>query len=179
MTKRNKNRYVVNGGRTLVLTNKGQEILVDTEDIDRLKEYTWCISGNGYAMSRSQGEAVIMHRFIMNASEGLCVDHINGGILDNRKQNLRVCAKQENEFNQKIRVDNTTGYRGVCPSKSGRFRAYIVKNGKQYRLGVFETAEAAAKAYNEKAVELYGDFARLNTLKTDPTTTPLCIRRNQ
>lgn len=163
MTKRNKNTYTVIGESAILKTNKGQEILVDAEDIPRLKELTWCISGNGYVMSRTKDHATILHRFIIGALNGEYVDHINGNPLDNRKVNLRRCAKQQNEFNQKVRADNTSGFRGVCADKRrGGFRAYISKDKKQYHLGRFDTPEEAAKAYNAKAVELFGEFARLN-----------------
>ena len=166
MTKRNRNQYAVVGDVATLTTNSGQVILVDADDVDRLRDYTWCISGNGYAMSRTFGPAVILHRLVMDADPGMYVDHINGNILDNRKQNLRVCRKQENEFNQKLRADNVSGYRGVCRDKRrGGFRAYINKDGRQYHLGRFNDPRDAAEAYNRKAIELFGEFARLNDLR--------------
>lgn len=163
---RNTNRYEIFGDCVAIITRSGARILVDKEALKLVKDYTWCTTGTGYAMSRSLGNAVLMHRLLAGASRGDYVDHINGDALDNRRQNLRLCSKQQNEFNTKIRTDNTTGYRGVCKGRRGKFRAYIVKDGHQFHLGEFEKAVDAAKAYNEKAAELFGEFARLNTVSS-------------
>lgn len=165
MTNRNKNRYVVDGVIAWLETNKGQRILIDSGSIEKIRDFTWCVSGNGYPMSRTGNRVTILHRLLVGTGPSDYVDHINGNPLDNRLANLRICAKQQNEFNQKIRVDNTTGYRGVCPGKNGKFRAYIVKNGRQYRLGLFDNPVDAAKAYDLKAKELFGEYARLNLLE--------------
>ena len=109
-----------------------------------------------------------MHRIIANAKEGESVDHVNGNPLDNRKENLRVCTMSQNLANQKLRKDSTSGFKGVSKnqSKTNPWRAYINrkdgKKTKQYHLGLFKTPEEAARAYNEKAKELFGDFAKLN-----------------
>lgn len=160
---RNTNLYESAGSTTIITTAAGRQILVDTEDVPRLSRYTWCVEGTGYAMSRSGGNAIKMHRFLLDASKGNFVDHINGNRLDNRKQNLRICKKQQNEFNAKVRADSTTGFRGVSFEKRRhKYRAYITIDQKQQHIGSFDTAEAAARAYNDKALQLFGDFARLN-----------------
>jgi len=112
---------------------------------------------------------LLMHRLIMEAPRGMSVDHINGDRLDNRKQNLRVCTHSQNCANKPPRRDSATGLKGVWKSKekcSKPFWAYIGPpggNGKvKISLGYFETAELAAMAYDEKAKELYGEFAYLN-----------------
>lgn len=161
---KNTNVYTICEDYTKITTYSGAEVLIDTDKVPVLREYSWCVSGNGYVMSRSGNKATILHRFLTGAKKGEYVDHINGNPLDNRLSNLRVCKKQENEFNQKIRIDNTSGYRGVCRGKRGRYRAYITKDGKQRWLGQYATPEAAAIAYNQKAKELFGEFARLNVI---------------
>jgi hypothetical protein len=55
-----------------------------------------------------------MHRVITNISDSnMCVDHINGDTLDNRKENLRICSRSENSRNKKLRCDSRSGYKGV------------------------------------------------------------------
>lgn len=161
---RNTNIYTVSGGDLLITTKSGKQIIVDTDAIELLSEFTWCVGGTGYAMSRTKGSAVLMHRLLTGAKSGEYVDHINGNTLDNRKSNLRICRKQQNEFNTKRRSDNKSGFRGVCRARGRKFRAYIVKDGCQYSLGQFDDPVEAAKAYNSKAVELFGEFARLNQI---------------
>ena len=159
------NAYTHTAQGVVITTSSGRRIVVDDADLGLLAQYTWCVTGTGYAMSRTTGKAVLMHRLLTNAAKGEYVDHINGNPLDNRRSNLRVCCKQQNEFNAKTRADNTSGYRGVCPARRGRFRAYITKDGKQYPLGGFANARDAAIAYNAAAIRLFGEYARLNNIK--------------
>lgn len=54
-------------------------------------------------------------------------------------------------------------YRGVYPDTgTGKFSAWIGHNGKRERLGTFDDEVEAAKAYDEKAIEFFGDKAKLN-----------------
>ena len=159
------NTYTSKDGVSQVSTSSGTCFFVDTEDEVFLRHYTWCLSGNGYIMSRSTGACTILHRLLCGAQPGDFVDHINGDPLDNRKKNLRVCRKQQNEFNTKVRRDNTVGFRGVCPARRGKYRAYIVLNGKQHSLGQFDNPNDAARAYNKAALIYFGEFARLNIVK--------------
>lgn len=161
----------------------GKVCLVDDENYEELSKLKWSSSGYGYARTALytpgifnksgwlKQRVVKMHRMIMNAKEKEHVDHINGNPLDNRKENLRVCTACQNLANQKLRKDSTTGYKGVCASKVkiNPWRAYVNKKidgkSKQHHLGFFKTKEEAALAYNEKAKELFGEFARLNIIK--------------
>lgn len=159
------NRYDVTGEVAAITTSAGRVITVDAADLPLLSQFTWCVGGTGYAMSRTTNTAILMHRLLLDAPKGTFVDHINGDTLDNRKCNLRLCRKQQNEFNAKVRTDNTSGYRGVCRARRGLYRAYITINGHQQHLGHFLRPEDAARAYNKKARELYGEFARLNNVE--------------
>lgn len=106
-----------------------------------------------------------MHRLIMNAQNGQMIDHINGNVLDNRKENLRLCNKSTNAMNCKVHKHNTSGYKGVAWHKQmKKWRAYIVINDKQKSLGLYKTKEEAAKAYNKAALELFGEFAKVNKI---------------
>ena len=90
------------------------------------------------------------------------VDHINGVKTDNRLSNLRVVSSQQNHMNVH-KVKSPCGFKGVFQHpQTLRYRATIRKGGKNTYLGYFSTAEAAARAYDEAAVRLFGEFARTN-----------------
>lgn len=105
-----------------------------------------------------------LHREITNAPSDKVVDHINGDPSDNRRENLRVCTQAENLRNKKKPISGRKSkYKGVKP-RLGKFEASIGK-GESYRyIGTYETEIEAAVAYNVKAAELFGEFARLNEI---------------
>jgi hypothetical protein len=59
-------------------------------------------------------------------------------------------------------VDNISGYKGVTPESHGskKWVATIYVNGKNKRLGAFDTCEEASRTYQEAAARYYGEFAR-------------------
>lgn len=133
---------------------------VDNEDFDKLKGYNWYLT-NGYVFNRVLGR---IHRFIMNCPEDMVVDHINHDTLDNRKYNLRICTNQNNVINARKRKHKVTSlYKGVSWAKDrGKWRATICFNCKVLKLGSFDDEIEAAKAYDKKAKELFGEFANTN-----------------
>jgi hypothetical protein len=106
---------------------------------------------------------ISMHRLIMNPPEGVFVDHINGDGLDNRRENLRLVTRQQNMANSRKRHVGQSKYKGVSRARnSPKWRACIVVNKKQIHLGTFDDELDAARAYDLKAVELYGEHAFTN-----------------
>jgi len=134
----------------------GLKFLIDAEDFEKIKNESFCLTLKGYVYS---GKNKLLHRMIMNAPDGMDVDHINGDKLDNRKSNLRICTRQENLMNVAKKKNNTSGFKGVCFDKqSQKFKAQIRIDGKQKFLGLFEKAEDAHEAYKKAAVKLHGEF---------------------
>lgn len=148
---------------------KGQEAIVDDADYPRLSGRSWCLT-NGYpsrrkTVSTNRSKIEYLHREIMQPPEGLVVDHINGDKLDNRRSNLRICTQAQNMVNWDNRR-GSSAYRGVSwDGVRNCWKAQIQVNGKNSFIGRYKTESAAASAYNEKAKELFGEFARLNEVK--------------
>ena len=104
-----------------------------------------------------------MHRAIMNAPKGVMVDHIDRNGLYNRKRNLRLCSRRENSYNRRGNSRGSSQHKGVFwHNVCGKWMAGITYNGKFSYLGVYVSEKDAAKAYDEKAKELFGEFAYLN-----------------
>lgn len=87
------------------------------------------------------------------------VDHINGDSLDDRRANLREATPTQNAWNHKTRRKQASTPMGVRRTASGRFQARIGFNKQQIVIGVFETPDLAATAYQQKRKELFNDFA--------------------
>lgn len=160
---------------------QGQVAIIDDEDYARITNMgKWYaaydpIMKSFYAVRqirKPNGKQTIrMHRVVTNAPINKEVDHINHNTLDNRVCNLRICTSSQNGMNRKPSQSKTSRYKGVSLDKQKRknkiysyWRAQIYKNGKQIRLGYFKSETEAAKTYNKKAKELFGEFALLNEL---------------
>lgn len=152
----------------IIKLTKNKETLINDEDYTYLSQFKWQLSSEGYAQrvtSRKLGKrkSIQMHREIMNCSTGKEIDHINGNRLDNRKENLRICTSQQNQFNLKRRINNTSGYKGVSwHKKDKKWRARIKADNKYIFLGNFDSKNKAAKAYDTAAKQYFGEYARLN-----------------
>ncbi|MFZ4543123.1 MAG: Pathogenesis-related transcriptional factor and ERF protein [Saprospiraceae bacterium] len=128
---------------------------------------SWPKAGGGFKI-----ETIYLHKFIAEkwladkiTEKDNLVGAINGDKLDCRVENLMLRSKATMSRQRKTR--STSGYTGV--SKDGtKFRAVIAVNRKHIHLGMFETAEDAAAAYNKKSLELFGDAAKINVIKTQP-----------
>src|SRR5580698_2549788 len=93
------------------------------------------------------------------------IDHIDRNPTNNRIGNLRLATNSQNGSNKgKYKKDATSKYKGVYKVKrrKGKWTAHIKSQGKYYHLGTYTTENDAARAYNVKASELFGEFAALN-----------------
>jgi hypothetical protein len=130
----------------------------------RVIERAWYFSKKktdrvGYAVMYEGKRKTYMQNFIMRTDSKL--DHINGDGLDNRRENLRRATSAQNTWNSRKSTRTSNPYKGV--SRSGKkWVASICKNYTPIRIGLFETPEKAALAYDAKARELFGEFAKTN-----------------
>jgi len=153
-------------GTWLIKLTWGKYAIVDAEDYGRLSSYKWCAVEHSrcwYARTlKRDGSQLSLHRLITGAPKGLFVDHRDHNGLNNRKQNLRICTRSENNWNRRPH-GRTSRYKGVYRDKRrNKFVARIYTNGKQIFIGYFDDEIEAAKAYDRKARELFGEFAYLN-----------------
>jgi len=144
--------------------------LIDDEDWIVISRFDWYAHKEGrtwYAYSnvkhRDGRRTVIkMHRLLMSARSGQRVDHRDGDGLNNQRENLRFATQMQNTQNQRLKSNNTSGYKGVCRWKKGRWQAYITVHKKRIPLGLFNDKEEAARAYDTAARHYFGEFAVLN-----------------
>ena len=136
----------------------------------KIKNYRWYVikqddTSRFYITSHikknNKWTSLRLHKIIIN---GNIIDHKNHNGFDNRKENLRLCTHAENMRNRKY-TQNNSGYKGVYFDKDrNKYRMSIKKDGKQYFGGRYDNIIKAAKAYNNKAKELFGEFAYLNQI---------------
>lgn len=153
----------------IIYTRKGEEILVDDEDFERLNRHKWYLDKDGYAVRHMphphnplQGTLSRMHREVMGLAFGdpREVDHRFGIRTDNRKSELRVCARGQNKFNRAGSSKSMSGLKGAkWKARGRRWEAYIQVNRKRKFLGSFATAEEAHEAYCKAAPIYHGEFA--------------------
>lgn len=135
---------------------------VDAADFEWLNRYNWRLQ-NGYAARRQNGRVIYMHREIMNPPKGMMVDHGNHNKLDNTRENLRVCTRQQNTHNNRKHVDSCSQFKGVGYNREKeKWFAKAYFEGKRIWLGYFDEEADAARAYDRTAVEYFGEFAHLN-----------------
>lgn len=154
----------------VIKLNRGY-VEVDDDDYYLVSAYTWTAwtpTGRTvtYAVSglnQGRGASVVtMHRFIMEAEKGYQVDHKDGNGLNNRRSNLRIVTPVEQAMNKGVQRGKLySQYKGVTwHHPSNKWKAQIMKDGKNYHLGYFEVEEDAALAYQTKAQELFDEFRR-------------------
>ncbi|KKM72341.1 hypothetical protein LCGC14_1421440, partial [marine sediment metagenome] len=149
---------------------QGMFAIVDDKNYEWLMQWKWFLHkgrNTNYARrhSRIRGKRgkVYMHRQILNASPGVLIDHKNDNGLDNREKNLRSCTPSQNIANSIGHKNGSSQFKGVSWSKNKRkWEAFIGYKNKKINLGVYSKEEDAAKAYDKKAKEIYGEFARAN-----------------
>jgi hypothetical protein len=148
----------------------GYYAYIDIDDLAKVRMYKWRVQRNNsnkhkYATTLIDGKNVLMHRYLLGLSCSKHVDHKNNNGLDNRKANIRVCTRAQNQQNKGKGKNNTSGYCGVWMEQGNRlkpWRAMIRANGRKYLLGYHQTAQEAALAYDRAAIKLHGEYAKLN-----------------
>src|SRR5215467_1987895 len=126
----------------LLPLTQGFKAIVDDDVYEWASKYS-CHVHEGhrpYPKLRIDGKLVRLSRVIMNAPDGMDVDHITGNVLDNRRENLRVVTHSMNMRNQKKSHVHFDKY-------NDKWRARIPGEVyKRIHLGYFKTKEEAEEA---------------------------------
>lgn len=126
----------------------------------------WRLSSEGYVvrseMQDGSKRTIYLHREVAGTPPGMLTDHINGDRLDNRRSNLRIATPSQNAANSADRR-RRSAYRGVYHhTPTGRWIAQVSDAGRPRHLGIFDTPEEAAAAYDLAASARWGEYARPN-----------------
>lgn len=149
---------------------QGKVALVDAED-DWLQCWKWCAlrrpNGRIYAARGARlcegkpGSLILMHREILQPRSGFEVDHENRNGLDNRRRNLRLGTRSQNNQNAVSR--GASSFKGVSwLAAAQKWCLQIGPAGPGRYKGLFDSEKEAALEYDRLAKKLYGKFARLN-----------------
>jgi len=140
--------------------------IIDTEDVEKVNNYKWCLATDGYVRTSSNGNNMAaIQNIIMNFMAGTnqLIDHRDRNPLNNCKSNFRICTHLENCRNVGKTKRNKSGFKGVCWDKrTKKWSSTIMVNYKNIHLGRFEDIKEAAMAYNKAAIEYFGKFAYIN-----------------
>lgn len=160
--------YPLPEGTKAIALTKGHFTLVDEQDFSELSKYNWFArvykNGKVYACRKIQvpkETTINIHRQILNAPYDREVDHINGNALDNRRCNIRLVTRSQNNMNKELQSNNTSGYRGVYwNTRRRRWVAAIQVNGKSKYLGAYSNPYTAHQAYLEGSKLYHGDYGQ-------------------
>lgn len=140
--------------------NTNKEFYFDLEDYNKIKEYCWnetTVNGMSRLETKEPGTNKTIRMHILLGFKGY--DHENRNELDNRKSNLRLCTKSQNQQNRSIDKRNTSGVTGVNLTKFNTWKAALVANGEIKLQKTFKTKEEAIRARLNAEAKYFGEFA--------------------
>lgn len=145
--------------------------LVDDDDWEWLSQWKWSVckgARNTYAsrglVVNGKQTTIRMHVQILGRGDG-SIDHIDRNGLNNQRCNLRRCSRTENTWNASKHQQATSRFKGVVRVADDRWTAYIKENNHRVNLGIYQTEELAAAAYNLAARKKRGIFAVMNDVE--------------
>jgi hypothetical protein len=148
----------------IILYNKNHEeiarTLINLEDVEICKQYKWYLKDTGYAVTNVNNNGKRTTKKLHQIIIGDYLDHANKNRLDNRRENLRIASKIENNRNVSIGKNNTSGIIGVkWDKRCNKWSVIICVNYKSIFLGRFENIEDATIARLRAEKEYFKEFA--------------------
>lgn len=154
------NTYIFEKDIVVIKTIKNESILVDKEDFENVKKWSWCVNKQGYAVANIKNKVVKINWLLFPKEKGKVHDHINGNRLDNRKCNLRLCTTFENSLNHGKQKNTPFVCVGVSQTYNGKYRVRIMIKGKEIRIGTFEDLQTAILERKKAEQRYFNEFAR-------------------
>jgi len=150
----------------LIINSKGIDFicLFDSEDQELINCFKWSLHNKGYAVTTINGKSILMHRLVMGVLDkpDIEVDHKFHKKLDNRKGKLRTCSHCENRRNaRKLKPTAHSQYKGIY-NDLGLWHVQIMQDSKVKNLGRYSNEITAAKVYDNRAIEIFKDYAFVN-----------------
>lgn len=137
---------------------KDKYALVDDEDYELVSRFKWHLHSPRHLeyarASLNKGVNVLMHRLLLPGYP--LIDHKDGNGLNNQRYNIRPATRAQNNRNRRKVNPGSSKFKGVCWSKT--FNCWVVN----IKLGDFQDEIEAARAYDQAAVKLFGEFASIN-----------------
>lgn len=143
--------------------SNGKVAICDEDRFEEVKNHLWSVTRQGYPRTCVNKKSIYLTKFLYPDFKS--IDHINRNTLDNRSCNLREANKSQNAVNTPPSKSNKSGFKGVYRCELHKTKKWVSKTmfqNKHVWIGYFETPEEAARAYDKKAKELFGEFAYLN-----------------
>ncbi len=153
------------------ILSDGTTFLFDSNKINQIKDMNWYRNyrETDRHMYIQNVKGKKLHDYLISCPKGYEVDHINLDTLDNRLCNLRIVTHQQNQINQPLQKNNTSGVSGVSyypPRK--KFRARIKVGQHDIHLGYYDSFEEAVQARNIGMSCMFGEFGRYNDVQIAP-----------
>jgi|LSQX01.2.fsa_nt_gb hypothetical protein len=155
--------------------------LVDDDLLPVLQQHNWHYRGKYPATYLRQpgrpAEEIPLHHFVWYRHHGpdsippeKFLDHVNQDVDDSRLENLRLVDASTKQANAPRQSNNSTGYKGVSCTKSGRYAASVSYRGRHHYLGRYARTAEAAHAVNYCYAKLYRDVPTPNQIAPDQLT---------
>lgn len=170
--RRRRNPPLITPTSVVVYSSKNNPIQIDWDDHE-LSFHTWSEDGHGYVRSADPDLPYkYLHRLVAYRKYGRklendeVIDHKNGNPMDNRRDNLRIANRTQNQYNRRANRTKTGAsiYQGVHlrPGNNQSWTAAISANRTPLVIGHYESQDEAAWMRDQWALELHGEFAHLN-----------------
>lgn len=159
----------IEGNIAFVPLTRGFTAIIDAADVPLIEGFNWSalvLRRHVYAYRQSRAGGVLvttyMHRLLAAPPhEDSVVDHIDGDSLNNRRSNLRLASRSQNQHNMRLRLSSKSGAKGVSwNSRRNAWEARIQLQGRARFLGYHATLSDASAAYAKASAELHGEFGR-------------------
>ena len=159
-----------NGKYVYGYLKSGHRFITDSDKLHLIQEVNFYPSyKNNKQCYLIDSKGKSLHAYLFEKKDGFEIDHINLDVLDNRTENIRYCTHQQNQINQPLQKNNTSGISGVSFYKPRKkFRARIKICQTDIHLGYFNTFDEAVQARHIGMKCMFGQYGRYSSVEKIP-----------